>query len=182
MKIIKIFVSIVASLIAIVLLIAAFAPSEYALKKDIIINQNKSAVFDYIKLLKNQNNYSPWAERDPDMKKTYQGTDGTVGFISAWQSDNKTVGKGEQEILTIVGGERIDTELRFYEPFEATDSAYMTTESISENETKVVWGFLGKMPYPMNLMLLMMDMDKEIGGDLAKGLTNLKSILESTSE
>jgi hypothetical protein len=61
---------------------------------------------------------------------------------------------------------------------EATDMAYMTTEAIAPNQTKVKWGFTGKMPYPMNLMLVVMDMDKMIGKDLEDGLNNLKVVLE----
>ena len=96
------------------------------------------------------------------MKKTYSGTDGTVGFVSAWESDNKDVGIGEQEIKKITEGERIDFELRFFEPFESTDPAYMTTESVSENQTKVKWGFNGHMDYPMNIMMLFIDFEKMI--------------------
>jgi hypothetical protein len=115
---------------------------------------------------------------DPNMKKTYTGTDGTVGFISAWESDNKDVGKGEQEIIKITEGERIDFELRFLEPFQATEPAFMTTVSIAQDETKVVWGFQGHMDYPMNLMFLFMDFETMIGNDLETGLENLKTILE----
>ena len=115
---------------------------------------------------------------DPNMKKDYRGTDGTVGFVSAWESQADSVGKGEQEIKKITEGERIDFELRFEKPFEATDFAYMTTESLDSSQTKVKWGFNGKMPYPMNLMCLFMDMDAMLCPDLAKGLSNLKGILE----
>ena len=38
--------------------------------------------------------------------------------------------------------------------------------------------FDGKMNYPMNLMLLFMNMDKMIGKDFESGLKNLKTILE----
>jgi len=116
---------------------------------------------------------------DPDMKKTYRGTDGTVGFVSAWESDNKDVGKGEQEIMKITEGERMDLELRFFEPFESTEPAYMITESVSENQTKVKWGFNGHMDYPMNITMLFMDFEKMIGDDLETGLKNLKSVLEA---
>jgi hypothetical protein len=112
------------------------------------------------------------------MKKSYKGTDGTVGFISRWESNKKEVGWGEQEIKKITEGERIDFELRFIKPFEATEPAYMTTEAVNENQTKVVWGFSGHMNYPMNLMLLFMDMEEMIGGDLETGLNDLKTILE----
>ncbi|MFC0181067.1 SRPBCC family protein [Pseudarcicella hirudinis] len=111
------------------------------------------------------------------MKKTYSGTDGTVGFISAWEG-NDDVGKGEQEIKKITEGERIDFELRFIKPFEATSPVFMTTQSISDNQTKVTWSMSGNMPYPMNLMLLFMNMEKQIGGDFETGLNNLKGILE----
>ena len=63
-------------------------------------------------------------------------------------------------------------------PFEGFANAYMTTEALSQNQTKVVWHFDGKMPYPMNVMLLFMNMDKTIGDDLTTGLTNLKGLLE----
>ena len=69
-------------------------------------------------------------------------------------------------------------ELRFIKPFEATDNAYMTTEAINENQTKVKWGFNGKMTYPMNLMLLFMNMEKMLGDYILQGLNNLKTIEE----
>ena len=69
-------------------------------------------------------------------------------------------------------------ELRFTRPFKATDHGYLITESVNENQTKVKWGFTGKMDYPMNLMLVLMDMEGMIGNDMQAGLTNLKNILE----
>jgi hypothetical protein len=164
--------------IALLLIIALFLKKDYAVVREISINKPKGQVFEYIKYLKNQNDYSVWASMDPNMKKDYRGTDGTVGFVSAWESDDENVGKGEQEIKKINEGERIDMELRFIKPFEATDNAYMTTESINEKETKVRWGFNGRMDYPMNLMLLFMNMDEMLGKDLDAGLQNLKANLE----
>jgi hypothetical protein len=112
------------------------------------------------------------------MKKTYTGTDGTVGFISAWESDTSDVGAGAQQIKKIAEGVRLDFEIRFKKPFEATDYAYMITESVSDAKTKVKWGFKGSMPYPMNLMLVFMNMEKMLAPDLQNGLENLKGILE----
>ena len=122
--------------------------------------------------------FSKWASLDPLMKKSYIGTDGTVGFVSSWQSNIEEVGHGEQEITKIVEGERIDYELRFLKPFASTSSAYMTTEVVDENQTKVKWGFNGHMSYPSNLMLLFLDFEELIGNDFQTGLDNLKIILE----
>ena len=179
MKILKTILIAVGILIAITLIVSLFAKKDYEVEREITIDKSKEEVFDYVKFLKNQDNYSKWATMDPDMKKTYRGTDGTVGFVSAWDSDNKDVGKGEQEIKKITEGERIDFEIRFFEPFESSEPAYMTTESLSENQTKVKWGFNGHMDYPMNIMMLFMDFEKMIGDDLETGLKNLKSVLEA---
>lgn len=178
MRILKIILIVILILIAIPLLTALFVKKDYDVEREITINKPKQEVFDYIKYLKNQDHYSKWAMMDPDMKKTYRGTDGTVGFVSAWESNKKDVGTGEQEIKKITEGERLDFELRFIKPFEATEAAYMVAEPVSENQTKVKWGFSGHMNYPMNLMMLFMDFDKMIGDDLATGLQKLKTVLE----
>jgi len=166
-------------LVLLFLIVALFVKKDYMVEREITINKPKQQVFDYIKFLKNQNNYSKWANMDPKMEKSFKGTDGTVGFISAWSSNVKDVGKGEQEIKKIVDGQHIDYELRFIEPFESTEHAYMSTEGVSENQTAVKWGFEGHMAYPMNITMLFMDFEKIIGGDLDTGLHNLKKILEN---
>ena len=168
-----------AILIAIPLVVALFTPDSYDVEREVIINQPKSLVFNYVKFLKNQDEYSKWASMDPKMKKSFRGTDATIGFVSAWDSENPDVGKGEQEIINIVDGQRIDYELRFLAPFEATSPAYMITETIAANQTKVKWGFSGKLDYPMNLMMLFMDFKQIIGDDLQTGLDKLKEIMES---
>lgn len=166
------------TIIGIIMITALFVKSDYAVEREISINKPKNEVFQYIKYLKNQDNFSVWAKMDPQMKKEYVGTDATVGFVSKWNSTKDDVGVGEQEILKIKEGERIDFELRFLEPMEGTNYAYMTTEQVSEAQTKVKWGFTGKVPYPMNSMLLLMDMEEMLGKDFETGLANLKGVLE----
>ena len=178
MKILKRVLIAIVLLVVLVLVVAAIAPKKYVVEREVIINQPTTEVFEYVKFLQNQDNFSTWANMDPQMEKTFEGTDGVVGFVSAWKSENRDVGRGEQEIMRISDGERIDYELRFFEPWEATNQAYILTENIGENETLVKWGFNGSMSYPSNLMLLAMNMDEMLGGDLEKGLDNLKIILE----
>ena len=178
MKILKSILLALVAVVALALVAAAFVEGNYHVEREIVINQPKEVVFNYVKYLKNQDNYSKWATMDPGMKKSYTGTDGTVGFVSRWESTNEEVGVGEQEIKGITEGEKLDFELRFYEPFEATDNAFMITEKVSDTATKVKWGFDGHMAYPMNLMLVFMDMEEMLGNDLQMGLNNLKSVLE----
>lgn len=179
MRILKTVLILLAALIAFPLIIALFVKNDYVVEERIVINQPKTEVFDYIKLLKNQEHYSKWAIMDPDMSKTYRGTDGTVSFSSAWDSNNEHVGAGEQEIKKIIEGDKIDYEIRFLKPFEATSSAFMSTQIVNDDNTEVTWGFRGHIAYPFNVMMLFMDFEKMIGDDLQTGLLKLKSILEN---
>jgi uncharacterized protein YndB with AHSA1/START domain len=176
MKILKKILIVVVIIIAIPLIIALFVKKEYSIEREITINKPQKEVFNYVKYLKNQDYYSKWVMTDPEMKKDFRGTDGTEGFVYAWDSKNKNAGKGEQEITKITEGERLDIEVRFEKPFEGIATTPITTEALSENQTKVKWGMNGKSKYPMNFMNLFMD--NMLGKDLEISLTNLKGILE----
>ena len=178
MEILKFVLIGIAGLVALVFIIPLFTKNEIDVHREVLIHKPLSEVFEYVKLLKNQNNFSVWANKDPEMKKDFVGIDGTVGFVSKWESKIKDVGKGEQEIKKIAENQQIDYELRFIEPFAATNFACFSFEEISEKQTKVKWVFSGKMKYPMNLFLLIKDMDGMLGKDLQEGLENLKIILD----
>lgn len=178
MKIIKkIFLTLIV-LLVIALIAGLFMKKDFAIEKEVTINQPKDSIFKFVKFVKNQDQFSVWNQKDPNMKKHYSGTDGTVGFIYGWESEDKNVGTGEQELKKITEGERVDFELRFKKPMEATNNAYITTEALSPTQTKVKWGFTGSSPYPFNVMMAFMNMDKLVGGDLQTGLDNLKVLLE----
>jgi len=162
-------------IVAIPLVIALFVPKEYSVERVMVINAPKHDVFNYLKHIKNQDYYSKWVMTDPNMKKTFTGTDGTVGFIYAWDG-NKKAGAGEQEITGVFDGEHITTEIRFIRPFASTAHIYQTTEALTEHSTKVIWGMTGKSPYPINLMGAAMK--GILGKDLDISLNNLKHILE----
>jgi hypothetical protein len=167
---------IIAGIVILVLLAALFVKKEYAVQSQITIDKNSRIVFDYIKYLKNQAYYSKWVMMDPNAKMDYSGTDGTVGFTSSWDSENKNVGAGVQEIKKIVDGERIDCEIRFERPFKNVAQTYMEVTPISETNTTIEWGMLGKNPYPFNLMNLF------IPGMLAKDLDTSLSTLKNNLE
>ncbi|UBM57952.1 SRPBCC family protein [Marinilongibacter aquaticus] len=169
---------IVLILIAIPLIAALFVKKSYSVEKSVVIDKPKAEVFDYIKYVKNQDKFSVWNQLDPHMRKSYTGTDGTVGFVYAWDSDSTNAGSGEQEIKSIEDGKRVDFELRFLEPFESTEQAYFSTEAVADSTTEVKWGFNGHMNYPMNIMMFFMNFEDMIGGDLQTGLDNLKAEME----
>jgi len=166
---------VVAGIIALLLIIALFMKREHYVNREIIINAPRQKVFDYIKLLKNQDEFNTGAMEDPDRKREFKGTDGTVGFIYAW-SGNKNAGEGEKEIKNIIEGKRIETEIRFVKPMTASANIIIETESLSDNQTKVIWSNAGTLKYPINIMIPMME--KHVVKDMDISLSTLKNILE----
>lgn len=168
---------IILGIVALFLLAGLVISKDMSASREIIINKPVAEVFNYIKYLKNQQNYSKWATLDPAMKNEFRGTDGEPGFVNHWVG-NKKVGEGEQEILRIEEGKTLYTELRFIKPFKSQAKSSITTEAVDATKTKVTWGFESKMNYPMNVMKLLMNLEKSIGDDFATGLSNLKTVLE----
>ena len=175
MHIVIIVLSVLAAVIALLLIIALFMDKAYKTHREILINTSQRKAFDYIKFIRNQDNYNKWIMIDPGMKKEYKGTDGTVGFIYAWNG-NKEGGEGEQEIKAITEDKNVEMEIRFVRPFAGVATAKMATEAIGENQTKVIWNTASDMKYPFNIMLPMIKgmLEKDMGTSLA----TLKGILE----
>jgi len=169
---------IIVAVIALPFIIALFLPRAYSIERNTIVNAPKHDVFNYLKYLKHQEQYSKWVMADPEQKVTTTGTDGTVGFITAWDSAKKS-GAGEQEITGITDGERITCELRFTRPFKSVGHTWLVTEAHGAESTKVYWGMSGTMPYPLNLITAVMS--GALKKDLDISLANLKSIFEKAN-
>jgi hypothetical protein len=165
----------VAGIIALLLIIALFIKRKHYVKREIIINAPRQKVFDYLKLLKNQDKFNKHAMAGPERNKEYKGTDGTVGFIYAW-GGNKKAGEGEKEIKAIIEGKRIEAEIRFIKPMAATACIILETESLSDYQTKVSWSNAGTLKYPINIMIPMMA--KMLPKEMDISLATLKDILE----
>jgi len=148
---------------------------EHYVRREMIINAPIQKVFDYLKLLKNQDEFNKHAMAGPDRKREFKGTDGTVGYIYAW-SGNKNAGEGEKEIMNIIEGKRIETQIRFVRPMATTANVIMETESLSDYQTKVYLSNAGTLKYPMNIFIPIAE--KKFPKDMDISLSTLKNILE----
>src|SRR5690606_8143564 len=175
MDIILTVVTIVAVLLALILILAAFISRDYVIRRAIHINAPREEVFDFIRHLRNQELYSKWVMADPDMERTFFGTDGTPGFVYAWVGDDKA-GKGEQEIMAIRENESIEIEVRFERPFKGMAAVNMTTTDTPAGLTRVSRSMPGRNPYPLNALHLLFR--GALGRDMETSLENLRGILE----
>lgn len=172
----QIILIILGSIIAIVLLASMIMPNKYAIISSIEIDRSTADVFNYIKYLKNQENYSKWVMADPNIKLVYTGIDGTVGFKAAWTSEMKNVGVGEQEITEINEGVGYHATIRFEKPFKGESFATATVETVSNNKTKLTTVFNTSTPFPMNVLAPLLK--KMLVKDMDENAAKLKSILE----
>jgi hypothetical protein len=172
------FLYIFAILIALLIILVLAAPKNYNVSRSITIDRSIHDVYAYLKYIKNQDDWSPWQKRDPEMKKVHTGEDGKVGFVVHWESDHKHVGWGEQEITKLEENKLVESELRFLKPFKSTSNGYLSTKAAGQG-TKVTWGFYGTHKVPMNVMMLFFNMDKAVGKDFEEGLADLKTHMEA---
>lgn len=119
--------------------------------------------------------WSPWTEKDPAMKVTYTGNPGKEGHSMVWESLVKEVGKGS---LTYhyTHGDTIMMTLHFD---DYGDSQVYYLVDFNSKGAKVTWGMHNQIPWPFRAMMLFMNPDKMVGSDFEKGLSNLKSVMET---
>lgn len=171
-------VYIILLLIALVLVAALFVSKDMSYEKSVTINSSIDKVWENISTLSAMDKWSPWNEKDPNMKKTLTGEDGQVGAKQAWESNVKDVGEGSQTIVNIEKPTLFETKLNFIKPFKSTADGYVRLAD-NNGSTTATWGFKSSMPYPMNLMKIFMNFEKAMDKDFGTGLNKLKSICES---
>ncbi|MBK9175904.1 MAG: SRPBCC family protein [Flavobacteriales bacterium] len=177
MRALKILLVLLLVIAALLVILGMTGQDRYRIERSVSIAAPVEAVWGHVSSLGAMDKWSPWNELDPSMKKTMEGTDGTVGAISKWEG-NKDVGKGEQRIDSIVPNSLLRTHLTFQEPWTSETDALIELAPDAEG-TKVTWAMVGENDFMGKLMSKFMDMDAMLGKDFEKGLALLKSQAES---
>ncbi len=121
-----------------------------------------------------QEQWSPWSERDPQMKVTYLGEMGQPGYGYSWVG-NDEVGTGTLQI-TGVSGDTLLQKLTFE---GMGDSKTFFVVNGKEAGTNVTWGIQMDFAFMSRAIMLFMNMDKMMGADFESGLAKLKKAIES---
>jgi effector-binding domain-containing protein len=80
-------------------------------------------------------------------------------------------------VITSFTDDKVALDLIFIKPWKS-ESKIQFLFSSNEGKTKITWAFQGNFSYPMNIMKLFINMDKQLGADFEKGLEKLKTALE----
>ncbi|HEX7674857.1 MAG TPA: SRPBCC family protein [Bdellovibrio sp.] len=169
--------------IVIVILIIVFVifvstrPAHFQYERSGIINASVDKIFPYLSTFEGGHKWSPYERMDPNMKTKIIGPDGQVGTVMEFEG-NRDAGSGKLEFLKITAPTEVNLKLTMIKPFPAEN---LIVYHLSANEgggTKFTWsmsgdnGFLGKM------MVVFIDCEKLIGGQMEQGIKNLKEVVE----
>ncbi len=165
-------------LVLILVLVGAsyLLPGKAEVSRSVTINAPAAAIFPFVNSMQATEKWSPWLSRDPETKLAYSGPEAGVGNTLNWSSEHPQVGSGSQEIIESVENQFVRTALDFGSMGTANASFTLQPEG---DQTEISWGFesdLGMNPMSRWMGLMM---DKWVGGDYERGLSNLKELVES---
>ena len=175
-EIIAIIAVVLAIAIAIVLILAATKPDTLRVQRAVSIKSPAERIFPMINDFHQWRSWSPYDERDPALKRTYEGAESGKGAVYAWDG-NRNVGSGRMEILEASAPSRIFIKLDFFKPFEGHNTAEFTMLPHGD-VTNLTWTMVGPAVFMSKLMQVFMNLDRMIGRDFEAGLANLKKLAE----
>jgi uncharacterized protein YndB with AHSA1/START domain len=164
----------------IVLILAATKPAEFRVERAAMIEAPAERIFSLIDDFHQWRAWSPWEDRDPALKRTYEGAARGRGAVYAWEG-NRNVGAGRMEILSATSPSAIVIKLDFIKPFEGHNTAEFTMlprGNATDARTNVTWAMHGPAPLMHRVMQVFMNLDRMIGKDFETGLANLKKAAE----
>jgi len=164
----------IAALLAVV---GFFLPRNVRVVRNTSINANPTTVYNIVNDLKTYDNWMPWNKIDPAMKKEFGPSTTGEGAWYTWKSENKNVGEGKITITESVPGKLVRTRL----DFKGFDNPGLSGWELTEKNggTDVKWFMdsdMGDNPFGHIIGLFM---DKMMGSDFEKGLTDLKKLAET---
>ncbi|MEP6573454.1 MAG: SRPBCC family protein [Gemmatimonadota bacterium] len=163
-------------LIAGLLAYAATRPDSLRVERTDRIMAPADRIFPLINDLHSWGSWSPYERYDAAMKKVFSGAPLGKGAVYTWDGNAK-VGAGRMEIIESTTPSRIVIKLDFVRPYEGHTTATFNLTP-SADGTSVSWTMVGPSSFMTKLMGIFMNMDKMIGDDFARGLTNLRSVAE----
>ena len=152
----------------------ALQPGDYKVVRSEVLAAAPGAVFPHVNELRKWNDWSPWAEKDPDAKNEFEGPASGVGAVFRW-AGNREVGRGSMTIMESRPSEYLRLRLEFVEPFPDACDVEFAFKAEGAG-TRVTWTMSGHHGFMSKAVCLFMDLDQMIGGDFEKGLSKLGAV------
>jgi len=175
MKFIKVILITLVCLVAIAATIGFLSPSHVHVERSLAIKAPSEIIFSQVNILKNWKKWSPWYQMDTAMKMEYNEIPAGAGAGYKWSSTNSKVGTGDMTITSSTQ-DSISTAMNFMEHGIARAKFIFSKKDSTTKITWVMESDLGMNPIGRIFGLFM---DKMLGPDFEKGLSNLKKVTEA---
>jgi hypothetical protein len=172
----QICIAVLILIVALVIFIAT-RPASFRIERSAQIGAPADVVFPMINDHRQFVRWSPWEKLDPNMKRTFEGSQSGPGAIYAW-SGNAKVGAGRSTIIDSKAGQSVSIKLEMFKPFNCTNQVTFKLAP-SGAGTRVSWIMEGKNGFMSKAFSLVMNMDKMCGTIFEKGLVNLNTLAQS---
>ncbi|WP_276132308.1 SRPBCC family protein [Polluticoccus soli] len=163
-------------IVAAVVILGLIAPKEITVERSIAINGSKDIVSEQMMKYNNYQYWNPWADMDSNMKWDVTGEDGAPGARYHWTGPE--VGEGEM-VTKEARPDGMSYSLHFVEPFESDAEGTYRVEDMGNGQTKAIQTFTQKENFPMNGLMMAMNMRGMLEQSFDKGLAKLKKHVES---
>lgn len=150
---------------------------QFLVTRELVVNAPAEKIFPYLNNSQKADSWMPWAESDPSVTMTYSGPDEGVGSRSSWDGQGN-MGAGEAVVVESVPNQTVKTKLTYTRPMEMDQMAELSLHPTSDGTT-VRWTVSGKNTFVGRFLAVFVDMEKMVGGEFEKGLTKLKTMVES---
>jgi effector-binding domain-containing protein len=157
-------------------------PKQVHIERSITVDRPATMMFELLNGYRYYDEWSPWADRDPNAEFIISGPDSGVGARLSWIGDPQLVGSGWQEIVVSRPYELINIKL----DFDAQGVADTGFRLVSQGDaTKITWFFDSDLTKGVNYLDSFLAryfgllFDRWVGGDYEQGLANLKQYAES---
>lgn len=170
-----IILSLLALLVAAVLIYAATRPDTLRVERSLLIQAPAETILAHVNDFHRWRDWSPYEKLEPDLRREIGGAASGVGATYAWLGQGKA-GAGRMEI-TDTRPDRTTIQLDFSKPFVSRNIAEFATIAHAGG-TRLTWSMQGPAAYMTKLMGVFFDMDRMIGRDFETGLAALKTLSE----
>jgi uncharacterized protein YndB with AHSA1/START domain len=166
--------------VAVFAVIVATQPNSILIVRSQVIAAPPEAVFEHVNNFRQWEAWSPWAKLDPEAKNSFSGPESGPGAVFTWSGNDK-VGEGQMEIKDSQPPSQLTIQLDFVRPYEDHSTVIFDFQPVKPG-TNVTWTMKGEHNLISKIMCLFMDLDAMVGPDFERGLTSLKTIVESAEQ
>lgn len=166
-----------AALVLIFVVVVALQPSDFRVERSTTIAAAQASVFEQVNDLRKWDAWSPWAKLDPNAKVNFEGPESGQGAAMSW-AGNDEVGEGKMTIVESRPNDAVKLKVDIAKPYEGTSMSDFTFKPEGAG-TAVTWAISAQHNFMEKAFCLIMNGKKMIGGLMDKGLTQMKSVVES---